>query len=188
MNISSLSQWNPGIKVWTFFSLLNVIRKSLKFSHWPSKYQYSWIIQLGWMWKNQSWQNSFRNLTPNVSGFCYCAVVTKRAVFRLECALSTVGHMMSQGFLLLHNWSLNRSDQQENVCPTDSSPAPNQDYRDISWQLSSSDRRVANILGRSMVDASSTCTPLTYPMKCGSRPSYAKAYEKHWCSLDKAGY
>ena len=104
---------------------------------------------------------------PNVSGFCYRAVLTKRPVFRLECALSTVGHMMSQGFLLLHNWSLYRSDQQKNVCPTDSSPAPNQDYRDISWQLSSSDRRVANILGRSMVDASSTCTPLTYPMKRG---------------------
>ena len=127
-------------------------------------------------------------LYTNVSGFCYRAVVTKRAVFRLECALSTEGHIMSQSFLLLHNWSLNRSDQQKNVCPTDSSPAPNQDYRDISWQLSSSDRRVANILGRSMVDASSTCTPLTYPMKRGSRPSYAKAYEKHWCSLNKAGY
>ena len=40
-------------------------------------------------------------LYTNVSGFCYRAVVTKRAVFRLECALSTEGHIMSQSFFVV---------------------------------------------------------------------------------------
>ena len=38
--IFSLSEWNPEIKVWIWFSLLKICNpKKLKpFSHWPSKY------------------------------------------------------------------------------------------------------------------------------------------------------
>ena len=33
----SLSQWTLKKKVWTLFPLLNIMPKSWKFSHWPSK-------------------------------------------------------------------------------------------------------------------------------------------------------
>ena len=49
-HITSLSEWNPEIKVWTLFSHTKyVIPKSLKFSHWPSKSP-KWSVFIIFRW------------------------------------------------------------------------------------------------------------------------------------------